>query len=339
MSMAQPPKRQLQTTASQRHSDPPVDIDIDSKDFHKAVNLALKVSEANGGWLTYEEIPSPWRNNHFIRRGYRFTPSLIKTALSLFYLSNETINIWTHLIPVFLVLRYPLCIIPVFETFRDGGLGRSLDAYVALTYFVTGAASMICSSAWHSARCSSRVRLMSSFVSVDIMSISLILTAFNILFLHVAFYQQPYIRGGYIMSSLVWLIAGLLLPWTNAFRPANIAPWKIVPTTWPLARSWNRVLFFSGLGAQGIVLPALHSLRLNGWEQTAEIYDFVWPVSVPIFVGALVYATKFPERLWPGRFDFIGCSHNIWHVMTAITCLNGCRVMHDMFEVAWRRAS
>ena len=35
-------------------------------------------------------------------------------------------------------------------------------------------------------------------------------------------------------------------------------------------------------------------------------------------VGALVHAIKIPERFAPGKFDFIGNSHNLMHIFTAL---------------------
>ena len=37
-------------------------------------------------------------------------------------------------------------------------------------------------------------------------------------------------------------------------------------------------------------------------------------------LGVFVYISRVPERFYPGYFDFIGHSHNIWHlfVMAAI---------------------
>jgi predicted membrane channel-forming protein YqfA (hemolysin III family) len=35
-------------------------------------------------------------------------------------------------------------------------------------------------------------------------------------------------------------------------------------------------------------------------------------------VGFFFYATQFPEKRWPGRFDLLGSSHQIWHVFVFI---------------------
>jgi len=43
--------------------------------------------------------------------------------------------------------------------------------------------------------------------------------------------------------------------------------------------------------------------------------------------GAVMYATRIPERCHPGRFDHFGSSHQIFHVMVllaAITHYFGC---------------
>ena len=31
-------------------------------------------------------------------------------------------------------------------------------------------------------------------------------------------------------------------------------------------------------------------------------------------VGVFIYISRVPERFYPGKFDFIGHSHNIWHL-------------------------
>lgn len=314
-------------------------FDVNSQEFKSSVSRATLLASKNG-LINYDELPPPWRINLYIRTGYRFTHSIFSTALSPLCLSNELVNIWTHLIPVFLILRYPLHLNPPFETFRDGGLGRQTDAFVAITYCATAALSLVCSTAWHTFRCSSRLRVMAAFVCVDIMSVSLILTAFNILVIHTLFYARSRLREVYIFSSLLWCLAGVVLPWTNLFRPVEIAPLVVrAAKNWPLSRGWNRVIFFCGLGGQGQIIPALHSAYVNGWAYTSAIYVHAIPVVLPIFLGSLLYGSKFPERVWPGRFDYIGCSHNMWHVATAISALAGCWGMLGMFEVAWGRSA
>jgi hypothetical protein len=38
-------------------------------------------------------------------------------------------------------------------------------------------------------------------------------------------------------------------------------------------------------------------------------------------VGFIFYATQFPEKRWPGRFDFVAHSHQMWHIFVLIGAL------------------
>jgi adiponectin receptor len=59
----------------------------------------------------------------------------------------------------------------------------------------------------------------------------------------------------------------------------------------------------------------------------------------PIIIGAAIYAAKFPEALFPGSFDYLGGSHNLWHVAVLVGILKGCTVMREMYELAWQRTA
>lgn len=42
-----------------------------------------------------------------------------------------------------------------------------------------------------------------------------------------------------------------------------------------------------------------------------------------ILIGALIYGTRFPEKLYPGHFDIWGSSHQIFHVLVVLaTCVH-----------------
>jgi adiponectin receptor len=38
-------------------------------------------------------------------------------------------------------------------------------------------------------------------------------------------------------------------------------------------------------------------------------------------MGAIFYMTKFPERLYPGKFDLLGNSHQIFHIFVIMAAL------------------
>jgi len=40
-----------------------------------------------------------------------------------------------------------------------------------------------------------------------------------------------------------------------------------------------------------------------------------WYIGGAVYIsGCLIYIFRFPERIFPGKFDLIGSSHQIWHI-------------------------
>lgn len=48
-----------------------------------------------------------------------------------------------------------------------------------------------------------------------------------------------------------------------------------------------------------------------------NIYNFIAPfvyMIITFIIGIVFFVSHFPERYYPGTFDYIGQSHNIWHI-------------------------
>uniref|UniRef100_A0A1D1ZIW4 Adiponectin receptor protein 2 n=1 Tax=Anthurium amnicola TaxID=1678845 RepID=A0A1D1ZIW4_9ARAE len=82
----------------------------------------------------------------------------------------------------------------------------------------------------------------------------------------------------------------------------------------PEFRAVRAGLFF-GMGLSGIV-PVLHKLVAFRHRPEA-IHTTGYEALMGFFygLGALVYATRIPERWKPGRFDIAGHSHQLFHVL------------------------
>jgi adiponectin receptor len=63
------------------------------------------------------------------------------------------------------------------------------------------------------------------------------------------------------------------------------------------------------------VIPLLHGLLLFGPRALDATLSLRWVVcqGALYIAGAGIYAARVPERLAPGRFDVLGCSHQIFH--------------------------
>lgn len=82
----------------------------------------------------------------------------------------------------------------------------------------------------------------------------------------------------------------------------------------PKFRTFRASLFF-GMGVSGIA-PILHKVVLYKDDPVA-LYTTAYEIAMGVFygLGAVVYATRIPERWKPGKFDIAGHSHQLFHVL------------------------
>ena len=110
----------------------------------------------------------------------------------------------------------------------------------------------------------------------------------------------------------------MVLPWRDCVRRPSAA--------------WVRVSLFVLLGISGLI-PAIDLALTQGLSIAVEKYEsVVLKVVLPVLGGALVYASKFPERWSPGRFDFVGSSHNLWHLVVLVAMWGGYSAMKEGFQ-------
>jgi len=70
------------------------------------------------------------------------------------------------------------------------------------------------------------------------------------------------------------------------------------------------VLFFVGmfiaLGLSGVI-PAMHFVITDGIDEAINNASLGWLILMAFFYifGAVIYAVRIPERIWPGKFDIV----------------------------------
>lgn len=86
----------------QRKPSPPANVGVVGK---PATPLKTMIGENEPKLLPYNDLPEWYQDNAFILHGYRpVTNSSRASFASLLYLHNETINIYSHLLPAILFL-------------------------------------------------------------------------------------------------------------------------------------------------------------------------------------------------------------------------------------------
>ncbi|KAL8388452.1 hypothetical protein RB595_009236 [Gaeumannomyces hyphopodioides] len=272
------------------------------------------------GLIRYDDLPMPWRINPHIRKGYRFSETKLGCIKSMFNLSNELVNIWSHALGLVIVLSIAFYFYPTSDNFS---LSTKTDVFIAAVFFFAACQCLVCSTIWHTMNSIADRHLMTSLACVDYTGISLLIAASIITTEYTAFYCDPLSRWVYLSTTAILGIGGVILPWHPGFNGPDMA--------------WCRVAFYVGLGATGF-LPILQLYLTKGSSFVREFYS---PIAESLLVylgGAFIYASKVPERWFPGMFDYIGGSHNLWHFAVLGGILFHYFAMQEFFSTAFRQA-
>jgi len=272
------------------------------------------------GLIRYEDLPVPWRINPHIVKGYRFSDSKIDCVRSVFGISNELVNIWSHAIGLMIVLAIAFYFYPTSVNFS---LSTKADVFIAAVFFFAACKCLVCSTLWHTMNSVADQTLMERFACVDYTGISLLIAASIMTTEYTAFYCEPVNRWIYITTTATLGIGGVILPWHPTFNRQDM--------------SWARVAFYVSLGATGFV-PILQLNMTRGGTWAWEFYAPIAKSITVYLVGAFVYASQVPERWFPGAFDYIGGSHNLWHFAVLGGILFHYLAMQEFFANAFKRA-
>ncbi len=82
------------------------------------------------------------------------------------------------------------------------------------------------------------------------------------------------------------------------------------------------------------MVPYTHSILIYGTKLSFEanslqamIYIFMQYI-----IGVVFFASRFPERWFPGKFDIFGSSHQIWHVLVFTAILTQQYALNQMAD-------
>ncbi|KAI8615604.1 hemolysin-III related-domain-containing protein [Chytriomyces sp. MP71] len=248
-----------------------------------------------------DEMPAWYQHEPFIWSGYRpIKPSYKHCLNSLAYWHNETGNIYTHLIGALLfigLLGYTYG--PLFTHSSMDGVGwRDILAFLAMHLGITSC--FVLSVAFHLFCCHSQ-EVHRACLRADYAGIVFQIGGCFITSVSYAFYCDKTLQAVYIAMIL---LSGAATIFTN------ISSRFMKPRFGAL-----RLFLFIAFGFLGLI-PIAHSCILHGFELTKRSIAFNYLLLVALFDvgGALIFHFRIPERFAPGRFDYIGSSHQIMHV-------------------------
>ncbi|XP_063051844.1 progestin and adipoQ receptor family member 3a [Engraulis encrasicolus] len=252
---------------------------------------------------TYEQIPGFLRENPYITDGYRAYLTSRLCIKSLFIVSNESVNIWSHLLGFVLFLVLALhdmtTLLPAANASREDYVIHTISLFCFQV-------CMLCSVGFHLFCCHRSEKTSRRWMALDYAGISIGILGCYVPGVFYAFYCNNYWRQVYLVAVLAMTLAVFL---------AQIHPLY-------LSKQWQRIrsaIFFSVAG-YGLV-PTMHWVWVSGGINSDVVQAFVPRVLVMYVIAAaafLFYVSKVPERYFPGQLNYVGASHQLWHLLVVL---------------------
>ncbi|KAI2469074.1 mPR-like GPCR protein [Annulohypoxylon bovei var. microspora] len=250
--------------------------------------------------LPYEEIPEWYQDNPYVRKGYRPVSHSARACLgSWIYVHNETMNIYTHLVPAAALLVSGLTYIIARLRYRNSG-----DAGIVAVQMVSAVACLGFSSAYHTLMCHSH-QVEALWLRFDFVGIILLILGSFISGIYVAFWCEVLERK--IYWSMIGSFAAISI--VIVLAPTFQGPrWRTL-----------RLLTFVCTGLSGLA-PIIHGICMFGFAQMMKQSGLAYYFAEGglFLLGAVIYATRFPESISPGTFDIYGSSHQIFHILVVL---------------------
>ncbi|KJH48622.1 hypothetical protein DICVIV_05250 [Dictyocaulus viviparus] len=292
------------------------EVVIPSESGRGARTIVKKFWEARWKATNFEYLPEWLQDNEYLRTGHRPPlPSFSSCFKSIFALHTETGNIWTHMYGCVAFVGVALWFLT-----RPSTQVQPMEKYIFSTYFLGAILCLGMSFIFHTVACHSD-SVGKLFSKLDYTGITMLIVGSFVPWLYYGFYCRPQPMIIYIfMISILGLLAMIVSLWDKFAEP------KYRPL---------RAGIFVAMGLSA-VFPAAHLLLVDGIEFMFKKASLVWMLLMGAMYigGAVIYATRIPERWFPGRCDLWFQSHQLFHTFVVIAAFIH---FHSITEMAQKK--
>jgi channel protein (hemolysin III family) len=268
----------------------------------------------------HEELGEAWSfmSSPDVLSGYRVRLTWGQTLISLFKWHNETMNVWTHIVGAAIFLWVFWGMSTSFDQEDLAPTDIRLERWPIFVFLTCAVLCMVFSSAFHLLYCHS-LSMFKAMVRIDYSGIALLIGGSYFPWLYYNFYclgswQQVYLTSVVLIGSATFFLS--LLEFFSRPQFNTI-----------------RIFTFIGFGAFCVV-PTAHMLFLHSLSSEA-VSSFLWVqlLEVGLYLGgAMILLFRIPERWYPGLFDWVGSSHQLWHIFVILGAVSHYKMCLDQFE-------
>ena len=291
------------------------------------------IDKAQHKKLTFQDVDVEFREP-FILKGYRSTNNTCLCYVkSVFYLNNETINFWTHFLPfvyfgyetskIYFAIHatkdhfswpffvYSLTTTLVFLTSCLAHMFNSKSSimrhmcftsdYLSISFY--GLGSAFAYKAYTITNMTSTIKIMNNFdkyilISLVLLSFSNIITCSSRFI--ISNNRRIFLRSTFFIAPCIFVNSPLGYRLLIKYFPTVL---KCVDFMLNFFSSSNSLKFEN--------LPIK-----TEWDYADKLYVGYFFMA---FVSTFFYVTHLPERCFPGEFDLIGQSHQIFHLTSILS--------------------
>ena len=260
-----------------------------------------------------DQVSEEFRES-YITNGYRPPGLSLRDCFrSLIEWHNETANIWSHV-----TLSFACCLLAVYFQIT-GSVDFLSDAYTLplLASIIADAACMLISSVAHLCNClSEEIRHVCFYF--DYAAITMLGLTSSVGFYY---YCRPVEFPFYDNPMQYFTILIVTCTMACYLTCASRHGWRSI-------RYAVRLVAFGVPYTVSLTPVFLRLAYVKHWEtiHSLHLLHIVFTVS-----GSVINASKLPERLMPGRFNYMAHSHFLMHVICGIgTLIQICALMVDM---------
>lgn len=271
-------------------------LQVPRKALDQAEELAKRVWEAGWTVVHHNSLPKWLRDNDFLLRGHRPPLNSFWACFkSIFRIHTETGNIWTHLLGFIAFIG-----VAAYFLTRPSVEIQWQEKAVFSAYFAGAILCMGFSWIFHTVYCHSE-KVGRFFNKLDYCGIALLTMGSFVPWLYYSFYCRIEPKIAYIILIFILGTACIIVSMWDKFAEPKFRP--------------VRAGMFIGLGLSGVI-PAVHYIVTDGFYDAINVAALGWLLLMAFLyiAGAVIYAVRIPERIWPGKFDIWFQSHQIFHV-------------------------
>ncbi len=253
-------------------------------------------------------------------------PSFLKSLLfTLTHFHNESINIYTHLIPfIYVILHliaYIINAIAIEYGFINNNNNNNDDTYTLSQTLVHyyGISMGICfiTSVYYHTGCCLYPSHYTHLLKIDVFGVFSLIFGSTFISIFIGFSCHTFLRYMYIALDIIIFIC-LLFP---------------LLFVWPSKTSFKCKAFVMFFAIALQMLPIFHWIYICFMTDMETLIFFYYAFIEMLgcyLIGFIIWYYHIPECLYPGKFDMVGNSHQIWHIFVVIASFSWWYAITDL---------